>query len=324
VATAPATERPPRARLLGSLGLLVSVVAVALVVVWALGQEPPSLPDGRGELAALAGAVLLYFVVAAVRGERWRVLLRRAGAHPSRTDANALVAVGYMGNNLLPARAGDALRVVLMAPRARTGARTVLGTLIAERVLDVAVLLSLFALLAYGVVSGTGIDVSDRLRLALAVAAGVGVLALAAAAVLHRTGRLRRALAFLRPLATATADLRGRHGARVLALTVLSWALEGVVWWLAAVAADLGIGLLDALYLLALASVFVLVPAGPGYAGTLDAAVVIGATALGAGSAVTYLVVLRFVLMVPITLAGAAAGAVRYGGPGAVRAALAR
>ena len=45
-----------------------------------------------------------------------------------------------MGNNVLPARAGDAFRVVFVpAPRADTGARTVIGTLVAEQLLDMAV-----------------------------------------------------------------------------------------------------------------------------------------------------------------------------------------
>ena len=53
-----------------------------------------------------------------MRGERWRVLLREDGAHPVRADAHGLNVVGYMGNNILPARAGDAIRIFLMAPRA--------------------------------------------------------------------------------------------------------------------------------------------------------------------------------------------------------------
>lgn len=60
----------------------------------------------------------------------------------------------------------------------------------------------------------------------------------------------------------------------------------------------------------------VLVPAGPGYLGTLDAAVLFGARAVGAsgGVALSYLLVLRFVLLVPVTVAGLGLLLVRYGG----------
>ena len=42
----------------------------------------------------------------------------RGRPRPTREDTYALTCIGYMGNNILPARAGDAIRVVLMAPRA--------------------------------------------------------------------------------------------------------------------------------------------------------------------------------------------------------------
>ena len=73
---------------------------------------------------------------------------------------------------------------------------------------------------------------------------------------------------------------------------------------------------LEGLYLVALASVFALIPSGPGYAGTQDAATVIGIKAIGGtgATAVSYLVMLRFVLLVPITVVGLLLLAFRYGG----------
>jgi glycosyltransferase 2 family protein len=310
---------PPRAgrRLAGYAGILISIATLVAIVWWASKQDPPEFPTSGSDLAALGGAILLYFVACAVRGERWQVLLEKNGATPSRADTYGLIAVGYLGNNVLPARAGDALRVVLLVPRARTDARTVIGTLVAERLCDVLVLGLLFLLLAYGVLSGAGTDLfGDRLGTAAIVAAALLALCVAVAVVLHTRGHLRRALEFLRPLIAATTNLRGRHGAEVLVLTVVVWALEGSVWYLTAVAADLGVDVIEALYLLALSSMLVLIPAGPGYAGTMDAAILIGSQALdkSASAAVTYLILLRFVLMVPITVAGLIIGATRYGG----------
>ena len=52
-----------------------------------------------------------------------------------------LTAVGYMGNNTLPARAGELMRVVMLGgPR-----RAVFGTVVAERLLDVCALAAIFA-----------------------------------------------------------------------------------------------------------------------------------------------------------------------------------
>lgn len=309
--------RPVRRRLAGAAGLLVSLATLAGIVWWASKQDPPHFPTDGPRLAALAGAIALYFVACAVRGERWQVLLTENGARPHRADSYGLVAVGYLGNNVLPARAGDALRVVLMAPRAETDARTVIGTLVAERLCDVLVLGLLFVGLAYGVLSGAGTGLfGDRLGTVAIVGVAVLALCVAVAVALHTRGHLRRVIDFVRPMAAATANLRGRHGAEVLGLTVVTWALEGTVWYLTSVAANLGVDLVGALYLLALSSMLVLIPAGPGYAGTMDAAILIGSHALGKASsaALTYLILLRFVLMVPITVAGLIIGATRYGG----------
>lgn len=300
------------------LGAVVSVAMLAGLVWWASKQDPPELPTSASHLTALLAAIVLYFGACALRGERWQVLLVENRAKPKRADSYSLIAVGYLGNNVLPARAGDALRVMLMAPRAETDARTVIGTLIAERLCDVLVLGVLFLVLAYGLLSGAGTDVfGDRLGTAGLLFAAVAVALVAAALVLGRTGHLKRVVAFLAPMATATRRLlRGRHGIEVLVLTVLVWTCEGAVWYLTAVAADLGINVLEALYLLALSSMLVLIPAGPGYAGTMDAAIILGSKALGKSSsaALTYLILLRFVLMVPITIAGLILGAMRYGG----------
>lgn len=314
------TAEAPRARsrrVLGVVGALISAAVLAAIVVWALGQEPPELPSTRADLAELCGAVALYFLSCAVRGERWQLLLRENGAAPRRADTYALILVGYVGNNVLPARAGDALRVVLLTPRARTDARTVIGTLVAERLCDVLVLGILFVVLAYGVVSGAGVsDLSDRLGVVVVVAGAALVLFAVVAAVLHARGRLAGVWRFVAPMVAATRNLRGAHGASVLLLTVVVWTLEGAVWWLTAEAANVGLSPIEALYVLALSSMMVLIPAGPGYAGTMDAAVLLATKALGKSSsaALGYLILLRFVLMVPVTLAGLVVGAVRYGG----------
>ena len=84
--------------------------------------------------------------------------------------------------------------------------------------------------------------------------------------------------------------------------------------------------LLDGLYVMALVNLVALVPAAPGYIGTFDAAVVFGARTLGAAGAeaISYLLLLRFVLFVPITLVGLVFLLRRYGGWAGYRAARAQ
>jgi glycosyltransferase 2 family protein len=321
-ATPTSTQTPPpegggRLRGVGSvLGIAISVVALAGVVWWALRQEPPRLPHGVDQIGALIGAIALYGVNTLVRGERWHRLLLDDGGHPARVDSYALTAVGYAVNNVLPARAGDVARVVLMAPRAAVSRRTVVGTLVAERLLDVGVILVLFLVVGYAVLGEVGGDSVGWIALATAALAAGAALA----TVLMR--RNERIHAFVAPMLSSTARLVSRHGALLLAMTFGIWIIEAAVWIAVGASVGFGMSFLEGLYLVALASVFALIPSGPGYAGTQDAATVIGIKAIGGtgATAVSYLVMLRFVLLVPITVIGLLLLVTRYGGFARTRA----
>src|SRR4051794_15900415 len=97
------------------LQLLVSLVALVAVVWWASRQHMPELGDGA--LGTLALAVAFYGLATLARGERWHRVLLLVDGRSARADAYALTVVGYMGNNTLPARAGDLLKVVLTSRR---------------------------------------------------------------------------------------------------------------------------------------------------------------------------------------------------------------
>jgi uncharacterized membrane protein YbhN (UPF0104 family) len=148
----------------------------------------------------------------------------------------------------------------------------------------------------------------------LAAVTGGGVIVAGVAFLVVR--RNERVMGFIRPLLHSTLSLRGGHGAQMLGITLGIWLVEAGVWTLVGVAVSLDMSLLEGMYLVGLASVFALIPSGPGYAGTQDAAVAIGVKALGgSGSvAVSFIVMLRFVLVAPITALGFLLLAVRYGG----------
>jgi glycosyltransferase 2 family protein len=286
------------------------------VVWWASRQEPPELPSSGSELAALVGAIGLYALATVVRSERWQRLLVDEGATPRRADSYALTCVGYMGNNVLPARAGDAIRMVLMAPRVATSKRTVIGTLLAERLLDVAVLVVIFVVVGYGLLGEVG---ADKVEIVLAVLVGVAAAGAIAYLVVRRDERI---VAFVAPMASATLGLRrAHHGLLLLAMTLLIWSIEAGVWMSAGAAVGFGMDPIEGLYIVALASVFSLIPSGPAYAGTQDAAAILGIKALGGtgAQAVAYIVMVRFIIVVPITVVGLALLAARYGGLGRLR-----
>jgi uncharacterized membrane protein YbhN (UPF0104 family) len=292
-----ASRRPP----LGLLQLGISVAALAGIVWWGSRQHAPHIPLDATSLGELAGALGLYAVATALRGERWHLILRRAELDRGRGEAYRLTLVGYMGNNALPARAGDLMRVMLLGgPR-----RGVLGTVVAERLLDLCALAAIFLV----VVVDRGLSFGP---LPYVVGAAVVVLLAGGAfvALAPRSALLARARDWARPAVAACRDLLSAYGAGLLALSLVLWACEASVYLVvgAAVGVHLGPG---ALYVMALANLSSLIPAAPGYIGTFDGAVLYALRSLH-HPPLGYLLVLRFVLFVPITVAGFAVFLARY------------
>ena len=305
------------------LQALVSLVALAAVVWWASKQEAPHIPTGGDALAWIVAGMALYVVATLVRAERWHQILAHTGVHTKRVDCYALTTVGYMGNNVLPARAGEALRVVLMAPRCDASKRTLISSIVAERVLDVIALLTIFVVTVYGVLSTAEVLPTDRPLLVTAI----GLLLLLAGAiaiwVLRKHRFFERVRDWLRPLADSPRALVSRWGLVLLAGTFLLWTIEGSVYWSIARAIDMDISIGGALYLVALTNFVAALPAAPGSLGTFDAAVAWGAQRLGASGSValSYVILIRFVLYVPITVVGLVVLVTRYGGWSRLRSA---
>lgn len=302
---------------------LFSLVALGAVVWWASRQDAPEIPTSTRAIAWLVGALALYALATLVRAERWHRILRRTGVKVARTDAYGLTTVGYMGNNVLPARAGEMLRVVLLSRRTGAGKRTLIGTIVAERLLDAVALASIFAVVVVGVLNNTALP-SNRPFLLAAI--GAGVLAALALAVwmLRRHHVVERLREFMRPMAGAPRALLSLQGLLLLAVSFSIWALEASVYLAVARALKIDMSGMDSLYLVALTNLFAMIPAAPGYVGTFDAAVIFGVKAIGdsGSAAVSYLLLLRFLLFVPITLAGLVVLVTRYGGWSRLRAAV--
>jgi uncharacterized membrane protein YbhN (UPF0104 family) len=296
-----------------ALQVAVSAVALAAVVWWATRQPLPKLPDAEAALPPLGAGLALYALATLLRGERWRALLRDAGARCSREDAYALTTIGYMGNNALPARAGDLMKAFLTARRTGAPGADTVGVLVAERMLDAAALGLVFVALVTTLRLPLGVP-----GWALALVAGGLVAAGAAAWALgRRTAAGQRVRALAATLLAPSRRLWSARGVALLGLSMVLWLIEGGVYAVVGGVAGVHLSLLDGLYVMALANIAALVPAAPGYVGTFDAAVLLGISLVTHAThpaALAYVVLVRFVLFVPITLAGLVALVARYGG----------
>jgi glycosyltransferase 2 family protein len=296
------------------LGLVVSIVALGAFVWWALHQKRPHFPSSAEDLLLIGVAVALYGLATVVRGWRWHRILKRADVDHRRADAFALTAVGYMGNTILPARGGELLRVLLLGERSTARRREILGAIVAERVLDALALVVLFGVLTWSGVAGT-----HEGKLPAAIGAGIvlaGAVGLAFYIRLRSRGMLERFAAIIRPFVRASRLLFDRLGAALFLVTCGIWVLEGVIFWTVGKSLHLRFGVLEGTFLTVLTSFFLLIPAAPGYIGTFDGALVVGLRAIGvlSGQRLAFVLLARFVLFVPVTVAGLVLMVARYGG----------
>jgi glycosyltransferase 2 family protein len=304
--------------------LVVWIVPIAGVVWWARKQEAPTFPSDLGGIMALVGALALYAVATLMRGERWLQILRRSQIEATRVDAHALVPVGYMGNNVLPARGGELLRTFLLGSRVQTTKRTILGTILAERVLDAVALGVILIVLAAGLLRR--LPKPNETLVLIGVGLVVLLVLAGAVAFLRYRERLIFVLRALAPMAAPSKQLLSRFGLVLLLISLLIWCVEASVYIAVGHAVDITLSLQDGLAVVAFTNAAALIPAAPGYIGTYDAAVIfaVDAVSSAAKSAVlSYLLLLRFVLFVPITVVGFVLLVVRYGGLSRIRAARA-
>lgn len=302
---------------------LISVVTIYLLYRWLKAQEEEIvLPSGGTAWAYIAAAVGVYLFSFLIRGVRWRVLLTEVGVRPPLRDATGLLTVGYAANTLLPARAGDAVRVFLMAQRTNAGPSLMVSTLIAERLLDVVVLAGTFVITS--LIFAGSLPTGSK-AVVVGVLGVVGVIGLLVIRWAVKGDHLPDGVqGILRDASLAVRQLRSsRHLAQVAALTVAAWTCEAIVYLLCSKAVGIHLNLGSAAYVLATAAMFTMIPSGPGFAGTMDSALVFALRRLDEPKSlvVPYIFAVRFVIFIPITIIGGILLVARYGGLTALKAA---
>lgn len=229
-----------------------------------------------GFVAAMLGATCADVVFRTVR---WQMLLA-----PFRRLAFlrvlAYLLVGYLANNVLPARLGELVRSHYVGDRESLSRATVLGTIVVERVVDTAVLVAI-ASAAILILHVRGL-VASAVLLGLG-ATGLLVIGLGVALVAHRLPfadrvavRLGRWPAVRSVLSRLSSGLAVASRPRVLVgaigLSCLAWAATIVGFAAAGQAVGVQLTWSQAALLASGVALSTVIPAGPGYVGTFELA----------------------------------------------------
>ena len=122
------------------LGIVISAVFLYLVLKGLRIGDMWDVVQGARYWWLVPG-VAVYCLGVWARAWRWHYLLRPLKSVPTRTMF-PIVAIGYMGNNIYPARAGEVLRAVVLKRREKIPVSASLATIIVERVFDGVVMLA--------------------------------------------------------------------------------------------------------------------------------------------------------------------------------------
>ncbi len=308
------------------IGLAISIFSIWFVLrdvdlgqAWAIIQtaSPAWLLFG---LLCLSTDVLFR----AVRWQRLILPIQRVRFLP----ILGYLLVGYLANNVLPARLGELVRSHYLGDRERISRASTLGTVVVERIVDIAVLVAIAAL-AILVLNVRGV-VASAILVGLAVT-GLLIVGLAVGIAANRLPGARRLIALIErwpSVADAARKLRDglavagrpRTLAEALVLSVLAWGATVIAF--AAIGQAIGLHLLigEASLLAAGVALATAIPSGPGYLGTYELAAVKIAEALGRSSEQAFaLALLAHATVLVLTSVTGAAAFLRLGWTSSVR-----
>ena len=304
--------------------------AISALFLWialrGLGLEDVGAAVADANLWWLLPGIAVYFVGVWARAWRWHFLLGPIKPIPTRTMF-PVVAIGYMGNNIYPARAGEVLRAVVLKRREGVPISASLATIIVERIFDGVVMLAFVFLNLPRLAELTG-DSGFLGNIRQAAVWGTAVFALAllvfllaamfpgpAAQIVEwlvsrwTPERFRdRLLEIMGRFLDGLASLRSPVNALMVFLTsVVIWLLETGKYWFVMHAFPFEVDFFTLMLMNGIVNLATTIPSAPGYVGTFDAPGIAVLAAAGVDRAVAagYTLVLHAALWLPITALGA-------------------
>lgn len=270
----------------------------------------------------LIPGVAVYFVGVWARTWRWHYMLRAIKPIPL-GRLFPVVCIGYMGNNIYPARIGELLRAYVLRRKEGVSVSASLATIIVERIFD-GVIMLLFVFIGLGLPLGGAVP--DDLRkyvilISLFFFGALAIFFIIAASpkraqmvytwVIDRlvparfrepvrgfADRFMEGLYFLR---------NGRDVAMIFVTSLVVWLAETCKYWFVMHAFDFSVSFFVLMLMNGVVNLFTTFPSAPGYIGTFDkpGIEVLEAFSVNREVATAYTLVLHAALWFPITILGA-------------------
>ena len=266
--------------------------------------------------APIVAAVFFLFISYWVRAYRWQYLLSPIKKIPVGPLFRSTL-IGFMGNYLLPFRAGEVMRAVSIGQTQNISKAAALGSIVLERAFD-GIVISLTPLLVLAAVDLPSWVVHVNVAFLALYLAGLAALAVATQRgwtegwILRTTELLPRSLGRrIRPVSTEF--LQGmksinRTGALlpVALLSFVCWLVHGLYFFLIFTALEIELSLWAALIVQTIVGIGVILPAAPGYVGNFEYFAVLALALFGIAQEVAfaYALLAHICQFVPVTAVG--------------------
>ncbi len=274
----------------------------------------------------LIPGIAVYFIGVWVRAWRWHYLLGPIKQIPTKAIF-PIVTVGYMGNNIYPARAGEVLRAVILKRKEGVSVSASFATIIVERIFDGVVMLAFVFVNLPELAKMTGSsgfvgNIQQVAVIGTGVFLGALVLFLIAAMFPHVTMKValwlldhfaprrlhKRLISMTNRFLDGLASLRSPFNVLMVFFTsVIIWLLETGKYWFVMHAFNFSVSFFALMLMNGIVNLATTIPSAPGYIGTFDAPGIAVLTAYGVEHSIAagYTLVLHVALWLPITLLGA-------------------
>jgi len=268
----------------------------------------------------------VYFIGVWVRAWRWHYLLGPIKKIPTKSMF-PITTIGYMGNNIYPARAGEVLRAVILKRKEGVSVSASLATIIVERIFDGVVMLAFIFVNLSELAKLTGAsgfvgNIQQVAIIGTGVFIGALIVFLIAAMFPHMTAKVglwfiyrilpkrlhEKVISLMTKFLDGLASLRSPFNVLMVFFTsVIIWLLETGKYWLVMHAFDFNVSFFALMLMNGIVNLATTIPSAPGYIGTFDAPGIAVLTAYGVEHSIAagYTLVLHVALWVPITLLGA-------------------
>ena len=307
------------------VGILISVVFLYLALRGLkLNDLGEALKDAQ--YWWLLPGIAVYFIGVLVRSWRWHYLLRPI-KDISTLRLFPITCIGYMGNNIYPARIGEVLRAVILKRHYEVPISASLATIIIERIFDGVVMLGFIFMNLPELTKLTGdsgiVGTIQTVAIwGVVIFIGVLVVFLVVAMFPERTRELA--------VKIINALIPQRYGEKIINIvdnfldglkflrsprdvlmvfftSILIWLLETGKYWFVMYAFPFEVSFFALMLMNGIVNLATTIPSAPGYIGTFDAPGIAVLVAFGVDRALAaaYTLVLHIALWVPITLLGA-------------------